>query len=150
MPKISFSRHGIYRDIPYQIKYDGVRKDIGLYDFSVTMDGMPVLWGKSRQHSPLAGELLHIKIGSASSYLSGKHRYTIAYRVKRGILPASQNPNNDAVRWNIVGTGWPVPLENITAHFYLPETLNSADIALSTYTGSYGTASSSAPWTKRP
>lgn len=138
------NRHGIYRDIPHQIKYKGMLKDIGLYDFQVTMDGTVVQWQKSKERSKQAGELIRIKIGSASVYLNGKHRYNISYRVKLGVLPASQNADRDAVRWNIVGTGWSVPIDNVTAHFHLPDSLGRSRVALSTYTGAYGTTTSSA------
>ena len=33
------SKHGIFRDIPFTIKREGVVKDLGLYDFSVQIDG---------------------------------------------------------------------------------------------------------------
>ncbi len=45
---------------------------------------------------------------------------------------------NDAIRWNIIGSGWQVPITNIEANFYLPPSLTQHDIALSTYTGRYG------------
>ncbi|MFT7824793.1 MAG: DUF2207 domain-containing protein [Sulfurimonas sp.] len=48
------------------------------------------------------------------------------------------------MRWNIIGTGWSIPLYNIEANFFLPASLQRDDIALSTYTGSYGSRTSSA------
>ncbi|MCF6207750.1 MAG: DUF2207 domain-containing protein, partial [Sulfurovum sp.] len=137
-------RHGIFRDIPSQIKYKGIVKDIGLYDFTVEMDGHPVNWQKSTWHAQHAGEIIRLKIGDAATLLSGEHRYTIQYRVKKGVLPAAQNPRNDAVRWNIVGTGWGVPIYDIRATFHLPENLTHDHIALSTYTGRYGATATNA------
>ena len=58
--------------------------------------------------------------------MTGKHLYTIAYRVKKGVLPAAQNEENDAIRWNIIGTGWQIPISNVEANFFLPPSLSTA------------------------
>ncbi|MBT8349313.1 MAG: DUF2207 domain-containing protein, partial [Sulfurovum sp.] len=138
------SKHGIFRDIPYTIKRKDVIKDLGLYEFSVQLDGDIVEWQQSTLGSTHAGDIQRLKIGSASTYITGKHLYQIAYRVKKGVLPATQNEENDAIRWNVIGTGWQIPIANIEANFFLPPSLSQHDIALSTYTGRYGTKSSSA------
>ncbi|WP_309500252.1 DUF2207 domain-containing protein [Sulfurovum sp.] len=138
------SKHGIFRDIPFTIKGESHIKDLGLYNFSAQLDDGIVEWKQSTLGSIQAGDVLRLQIGSASTYLTGKHLYTIAYRVKRGVLPASKNEKNDAIRWNIVGTGWQIPIYNIEANFFLPSSLSQQNIALSTYTGSYGTQSSRA------
>ncbi len=138
------SKHGIFRDIPHTIKRKDLIRDLGLYGFSVQLDGGIVEWQQSTLGSTQAGDVIRLKIGSTSTYLTGKHLYKIAYRVKKGVLPAAQNEENDAIRWNIIGTGWQIPITNIEANFFLPPSLNQHDIALSTYTGSYGMKSSSA------
>lgn len=138
------SKHGIFRDIPYTIKRNDLIKDLGLYEFSVQLDGGIVEWQQSTLSSTQAGDVLRLKIGSASTYITGKHHYQIAYRVKKGVLPAAQNEENDAIRWNIIGTGWQIPIANTEANFFLPPSLSQYDIALSTYTGPYGSKSSSA------
>lgn len=124
-------KHGIFRDIPQLIERKGRFKDIGLYDFSVMMDGFPVQWQKSKMHSTHAGEIIRLKIGSASSYVTKQHTYVITYRVKKGVLPAYQNEQNDAIRWNIIGTGWAVPLFNVQARiFFAPFTFARDHFAL--------------------
>lgn len=138
------SKHGIFRDIPFQIKVGSVTKDIGLYQFSVEKDGGDVTWEESSHYSQKAGKLIRLKIGSPSTYVTGKHTYTISYRVKLGVLPASQHNDEDAIRWNVVGTGWQIPIHHIQANFYLPASLPRHDISLSTYTGRYGMTTSSA------
>ena len=94
--------------------------------------------------SAQAGDIIRLKIGSATTYVTGKHLYKISYRVKKGVLPAAQNEQNDAVRWNIIGTGWQIPITDIEANFFLPPSLSQHDIALSSYTGRYGVKSSTA------
>jgi hypothetical protein len=138
------NKHGIFRDIPFTVKVGSVIKDLGLYNFSVQLDNNPVEWLQSTMKSTHAGEIIRLKIGSASSYVTGMHTYKITYRVKKGVLPAAQNSDDDAVRWNIIGSGWVVPIENITAHFFLPHSLSQQNIALSTFTGSYGSKTSTA------
>ena len=56
------SKHGIFRDIPYQIKIGSTKKDIGIYQASVQMDGMPVMWEKSSLNSSQAGQFIRLKI----------------------------------------------------------------------------------------
>ncbi|MEN8727631.1 MAG: DUF2207 domain-containing protein, partial [Sulfurovum sp.] len=137
-------KHGIFRDIPFTIKRDSRTIDLDLYEVSVQMDGGMVEWVESTMKSSNAGDIIRLKIGSAHTYVTGKHLYRVAYRVKKGVLPAAQNEALDAIRWNIIGTGWQIPIANIEANFFLPPSLSQHDIALSTYSGSYGTKSSSA------
>jgi len=138
------SKHGIFRDIPFTVKVNTVTKDIGFYDFSVQLDDALAEWQQSTMNSDKAGKIIRLKIGSASTYVTDKHIYRIAYRIKKGVLPAAQNEASDAVRWNIIGTGWEIPIRNIEANFFLPPSLSQSDIALSSYTGRYGMKSSEA------
>ncbi len=143
------SRHGIYRDIPFMIKYAGVKRDLGLDDFFVLMDNTPAQWVKSTRNSTRAGKTIRLKIGSADQLISGKHTYTISYRISRGVLPATNNSTKDAVRWNVIGTGWQVPIAEAKATFSLPSSLNQNIVQLSTYTGTYGKTGSAASATWR-
>ena len=136
------SKHGMFRDIPFTIKRAGRLKDLGLYDFSVQLDDGIVAWQKSTFMSTKSGEVTRLKIGSPHTYVTGKHLYKISYRVKMGVLPSAQNENKDAIRWNIIGTGWKIPIENVIANFYLPSSLHNYDISLSSYTGLYGAKNS--------
>ncbi len=137
-------KHGIFRDIPFTVKVNSLIKDLGLYDFSVQLDDNPVEWQQSTMKSGHAGEIIRIKIGSALTYVSGTHTYKIHYRVKKGVLPAAQNTNNDAIRWNIIGSGWAIPIYNVIAHFSLPASLSSNNIATSSFTGRHGVKTSTA------
>lgn len=131
-------KHGIFRDIPCQIKFGSVIKDLGLYNFSVTFDNRPAQWTQTIMHSPRTGKVIRLKIGSPNLYITGKHTYHISYRVKKGVLPSATIPNYDSIRWNIIGTGWNVLIQNITAHFFLPITLTQKNTHISVFTGSYG------------
>ena len=135
-------KHGIFRDIPFQIKRYGLITNIGLSKFSVTMDGEMVHWQSYTQKSDKAGIVEHIAIGNDSVEITGKHRYEIQYSVKKGVLPASDDENKDAIRWNVIGTGWNLFIKNINANFYLPTSLNKKNIVLHTYTGVFGESNS--------
>jgi len=138
------SKHGIFRDIPFTVKTNKRIKDIGLYDFDVKMNYRSIVWEQSTLDSKNAGKIIRLKIGDASSYVTQKQLYSISYRVKMGVLPSSYNEKNDAVRWNIIGTGWDVPIEDVKANFFLPPTLSQNHVSLSTYTGIYGEKGSKA------
>ncbi|MEA1953686.1 MAG: DUF2207 domain-containing protein, partial [Campylobacterota bacterium] len=138
------SKHGIFRDIPFTVKINSHTTNLILDTFSVKLDDGVVEWDAMTVNNTLAGKTTRIKIGSASTYLTGEHLYKISYRVQKGVLPAVQNEKNDAVRWNVIGTGWQVPIANIEANFYLPASLTQDAVELSTYTGSFGTKNSTA------
>ena len=140
----SLNKHGIFRDIPFSVKNSSNITDLGLYNFSVELDGETVEWNQSTTKSAEAGEIIRIKIGSPSTYVTGRHNYKISYKVKKGVLPAANDKANDAIRWNVIGTGWTVPLSNITANFFLPNSVSQSNSSVSTFTGKYGSKSSTA------
>lgn len=140
----NLKKHGIYRDIPFTIKHGSTIKDLGLSGFSVTMDGADVQWRRSTMKSAKAGEIIRLKIGSPSSFVTGKHHYQISYRVKKGVLPAANDKQRDAIRWNVIGTGWTVPIYKVTADFNLPDSLSQFNSTVSTFTGVYGSKASKA------
>ncbi|OYY54573.1 MAG: hypothetical protein B7Y52_07115, partial [Sulfurovum sp. 28-43-6] len=141
------SKHGIFRDIPFTIKQHRHITDLDLYDFSVQLDDGIVEWKQYTLRSADAGEIIRLKIGLPNSFVTGKHLYTVRYRVKKGVLPAYQNEANDAIRWNIIGTGWQVPIHNIKANFFLPPTLSQHNSAVTTFTGDYGSTNTIATHT---
>jgi uncharacterized membrane protein YgcG len=102
------------------------------------MDSAPVPLRQESYRSKQAGKVIRLYLGDAGSYVTGKHTYTIGYRVTNGILPAAQNPEHDALRWNLVGSGWSIPIKHVTAHIQLPDTLSRENVALSTFSGYYG------------
>jgi len=99
---------------------------------------------KLQKKSKHAGDIIRLKIGSPSSTITGKHQYKISYTVEKGVLPAANNKNDDAIRWNVIGTGWNVPINNIRATFFLPDSVSRANSSISTYTGIYGSTQSNA------
>jgi hypothetical protein len=132
-------RHGIYRDIPAEISFNDVFKDIGLHDIDVTVDNTAYTpFEITHRHVPRYGSVTRIKIGDPYETLQGKHTYRIAYRIRLGVLPASDDENDDAIRWNVNGAEWNVPIERLIARFHLPDVLSSENVRIRTFTGDMG------------
>ena len=136
-------KHGIYRDIPRKIFTPLGIRDIGLGDFEVEMDGRPVRWVEESVSGD-AGPLLRLKIGDPDRTVSAVHTYDIRYRVALGVLAASSG--RDAIRWNVTGTGWPVPIASASVTVSLPPQLSQDDIEAATYTGRYGSTGTTASY----
>ena len=139
-------RHGIFRDIPKMVTGRYGLRSIGLGDFSVTRDGVPEPFEKLTVGGD-AGPMVRLKIGRGETFLTGSHRYTIAYRVAHGILSA--HDGRDAMRWNAVGTGWEVPIDHARVTVRLPEKLLSRPIEWRTFSGPYGSTTTRALLTKK-
>lgn len=128
-------KHGIFREIPktvyvmgkYKSRYWGANFDIGLDDFSVTLDGTRVDW-KLQHIDKSKKPFILISIGSKQQTLSGKHHYVIRYHCRNGILPSSFHQNKDFLHWNAVGDGWHVPILQTVVNLFLPPKLSSSNI----------------------
>ncbi len=138
----SLEKHGIYRDIPHTIKTDfnDFPVDIGLDNFTVTMDGNFVKVEQSKINGD-SGSNIRLQIGDANGYVTGIHTYTIAYTVAHGVL---KKGNDDAVRWNAIGTGWDIPIKSATVVVHLPNSLFQNSVNITTFSGSYGITTSNA------
>jgi uncharacterized membrane protein len=137
-------RHGIYRDIPTQIKLNGKIKNLKVEILEVLVDNKKANWEKSNFLSNNAGKFLQIKIGSKNILLTGVHHYKIKYILKNIILPYSKNSNFDALRFNIIGNGWKVPIYDIYSEIYLPYEIANNIVDIKTYSGVYGSTFNSA------
>ena len=132
-------KHGIFRDIPLQIRYAGEIRDIGVDILEIKVDGVPAQVKPLTLFDKRSGKVLRLRIGDPDTTITGKHRYEIAYMVARPVLPASKAPQSeDAIRLNLVGTGWQVPIESIRATVVLPITLNKTNTDIAAFRGKYG------------
>ncbi|MEA5054798.1 MAG: DUF2207 domain-containing protein, partial [Propionicimonas sp.] len=61
-----------------------------------------------------AGNLL-IRVGSEHQTYTGVQQYTISYTIRGLIAPAQAQSGLDEFNWNVIGTGWEVPIRDITA-----------------------------------
>jgi hypothetical protein len=93
----SEERHGIFRDVPVRFRYDD-RHD-RVYPLQVLeVSGSP---GTPVQYTlEEVDNTLRIRIGDPDQTISGRHDYTILYRVE-GTLNGF--PDHDELYWNAIG-----------------------------------------------
>lgn len=92
-------RHGIFRDVP------DLATDASISVSSPTApDGVVV----SR-----SGDRANIRIGDPSRTVTGRHRYSIRYRLESVV-------EGGRLAWDAVGTDWAVPIADIRVHVVAP------------------------------
>jgi hypothetical protein len=106
--------HGIFRDIPDRLTYDGRYDRVFPIDV-LSVEGPP---GTPThyviQHD---GNLFRIKIGDADRTITGTHVYRITYRVEGAI---NGFPDHDELYWNALGTEWQVPIDSVSVTVRAP------------------------------
>jgi hypothetical protein len=55
-----------------------------------------------------------LRIGDASKTVSGSQTYTVSYTVKGIVNPNVASSGMDELYWNVIGTGFTIPISNIT------------------------------------
>lgn len=107
------SRHGIYRYIPvvYTDANDQTFRPGFGFD-SANIDGQSVQYSTSRD-----GDNEVIKIGDASTTITGQHDYTISYHFDSLLV----SKEGDLLRYNVTGSGWKVPIESASVEITGPE-----------------------------
>ena len=55
-----------------------------------------------------------LRIGDASKTVSGTQTYTVSYTVKGIVNPNVASSGMDELYWNVIGTGFTIPISNIT------------------------------------
>ncbi len=124
-------RHGIFRDLPYKYKRQGMKYNLRLSDFKVTDEkGNSLTFKVSRQ-----GRYKRIKIGDADKLVSGRQVYIISYQVHRAINYFS---DHDELYWNVTGDEWPVEIRQARAVVNLPTAVDAAKVKTACYAGPRG------------
>jgi uncharacterized membrane protein YgcG len=54
-----------------------------------------------------------IQVGSASTTVTGTQTYVVAYRVIGVMNPRVASSGSDELFWNVIGTGWELPMDNV-------------------------------------
>jgi uncharacterized membrane protein YgcG len=116
-------RHGIFRDLPvYDETLTGQRRSYTLEVESVSMDGAVVPWQSSDE-----GPFRRLKIGDPNQTITGPHTYVITYTVGDALRIITDSDTNDPqfpanvtagdveLFWDLVGTGWEVPINYAAA-----------------------------------
>ncbi len=120
--------HGIYRDIPLELKGTIGNYSLGFKVNEVLMDGKDVPVKKStKRYSD--GKDLRLRIGDPDIKISGIHVYTIEYSA---VLGARYFDKWDELYWNVTGNRWEDKIDSsyCTVILPLPIQLSKEDIKL--------------------
>ncbi len=104
----SSERHGIFRDLVRQERYDS--ENDRTYDIDVT--GVTIDGGSVPVEEGSEGSYLRLRIGDPDSTVTGQHTYMISYEVRGAITPFSEH---DELYWDAIGSQWQVPILNATS-----------------------------------
>jgi len=138
-------RHGIYRDIPLSVRLSPYAPEvsIGLSGMHITVDGKESKSVHTVRRVPGEGRQAHYRIGDPDITLTGIHTYLLSYDVAHGVYPTN-NPQQEAIRWNAVGAGSSVPVHHAKAQIILPTNLDRRHVKLQAWNGTYGSTNSRA------
>lgn len=84
------------------------------------------------------GPVLAVYIGDEDVEVTGVHRYHVRYTVTGIPTPRAGADGSDEIYWNIIGSGWEVPIRNVTISLAGPADV--LDVAC--YTGRVGSSRS--------
>src|SRR6266545_1767507 len=114
------SKHGIFRKIPVQFRYDATRDRVYPIDaVAVTMDGSAVPVDRSS-----GGGYQVLKIGDPNHTITGTHTYVIGYTVKGAL---NHFADHEELYWNVVGNEWQVPIAEAEATITGPATVQRTE-----------------------
>jgi uncharacterized membrane protein YgcG len=107
--------HGIFRDIIDRVDYAPKANTDRVTPITVVSvrasAGTPADYETSDERDGSNG-YLRIKIGDPDRTITGVHTYEITYRVKGALNGFA---DHDELVWNVVGTGWTVPIARAAA-----------------------------------
>jgi hypothetical protein len=126
------SRHGIYREIPFQYRDEfGKVITTPIRVLSVT-DESGRAWNYQVKKT---GHLINIRIGDAKRYVKGNQSYVITYEVENVILFFD---DHDELYWNVTGNYWKASIQEASATVSLTTKDKSKTLMFTGYEGSYG------------
>ena len=114
----SNQRHGIIREIPVRLRYNGSYDRIYRVDVRSVHSYAPDQYTVENN-----GSYVSIRIGNPDLTVTGEQTYWITYLV-RGSLNAFAN--HDELYWNAVGNQWDVPIDHATVRVSAPAAVTRA------------------------
>lgn len=124
--------HGPYLTLPTRQRYDDSHDRLYRYsDISASSPtGAPAHVNKESDASSITLRIGSSKIGD----VQGVQRYRIAYTVEGWLNPANSQHSGDELYWNVIGSGWVVPISHLSLVVRGPAAAEGA----ACYVGSYG------------
>ncbi len=126
--------HGIYRDIPLELKGTIGNYSLGFEVSDVLMDGKSVQVKKSKKRYG-DGTDLRIRIGDPDITITGIHIYTIEYSA---ILGARYFDTWDELYWNVTGNRWEDRIDSLHCTVIFPSPIELSDEDIKIFVGLYG------------
>ena len=124
-------KHGIYREIPirYAVAYHQYALRFRLLGVD---DGSGAVLPTKLDYED---DRARIRIGDPHRTVVGRQTYRIRYTVDRAILKEGEHA---ALRWNVNGTEWRVPIGSVTATVVLPAPIPDEGLTAEAFTGRFG------------
>ncbi|MEJ2568026.1 MAG: DUF2207 domain-containing protein, partial [candidate division WOR-3 bacterium] len=126
--------HGIYRDIPLELRGMAGNYSLGFAVQEVLMDGQSVPVKKSTRRYG-GGKDLRLRIGDSDRTISGIHVYTIKYSA---VLGARYFKGWDELYWNITGNRWEDRIDSSHCTVTFPSPIQLSDEDIKIFVGTYG------------
>jgi uncharacterized membrane protein len=109
--------HGIERALPQ--KYDN-------HSTSLRIESVKDEEGKNLPYSDSqSNDNLVLRIGEEDTYVRGEKTYVITY-TQRDVTRFFNNTNADEYYWDVNGTGWAQPMNEVIATIHIPMSLGTA------------------------
>jgi uncharacterized membrane protein YgcG len=126
--------HGIYRDIPLELRGTIGNYSLGFEVHSVLMDGNSVSVKQSKNRYG-DGTDLRIRIGDPDRTITGIHIYTIEYSAALG---ARYFDDWDELYWNVTGNRWEDRIDSLYCTVIFPSPVELSDEDIKIFVGRYG------------
>jgi uncharacterized membrane protein YgcG len=111
-------RHGIFRVIPAQVRYNGS------YDRIYPVDVRSVESDTATEYTvESSGSAVGIRIGDPNQTVTGVHAYWLTYLVRGGLNGFA---DHDELYWNAVGNRWDVPIDQVSVRVSAPAGVTQA------------------------
>jgi uncharacterized protein (TIGR04222 family) len=112
-------RHGIFRTIPTRYYLDEVNDRVyRIEDIAVQSPTAPADVDVSSE-----GAFTKIRVGDPDVEISGRHRYTLTYRVEGVLNPFT---DHDELYWNAIGDEWQAPIDGVEVTVRTPADIERA------------------------
>ncbi|MEZ4554468.1 MAG: DUF2207 domain-containing protein [Dehalococcoidia bacterium] len=131
----SQERHGIFRDVPTRLRYDGeFDRRYPMKVLSVTASaGTPAQY----RVEGIEGGKTRIRIGDEDRTITGQHTYRIEYRIEGGLNGFT---DHDELYWNAIGADWSATIFNPSVTVHLPAALAPDEVQVGCFEGPRGSS----------
>ncbi|MBA3020816.1 DUF2207 domain-containing protein [Propionicimonas sp.] len=117
--------HGPYLVFPLRQAIEGDDDHWRMYDYTVGEVSSPS-GANAEVLAEENSETLTIRVGNENRTYTGVQTYQINYTVRGLIAPNQQISGLDEFNWDVVGTGWEVPIDKVSVQYSGPGAITKA------------------------